>query len=550
MFANAYWAFGQFMLTQSTSAGTADFWGKAIFLWPFMIALVAHFTLVFTESELLKNKLIYVVLYFPAWLFALIDVSTNWISLAPSLKSWGYSYNVPINSVVSRIDGIWAGVLMLLTLFLFANYYQRIVDETRKQQTKFITIAFAIPIFVDLVTDSLFPIMGIDFPGFGAISASLTSFFVVYAMVKYELFGFRPEIAMENVFSTMLDSVVLVNLQGVIVKVNRALIEDSGYSENDMVGKTISEISQKARILNDSYTTQQIMAELLKRRDMKNYEIKFYSNLGQKRTGTMSCSMVHDSRGRDVGVAFVIHDTTEQKELEQKLIKSERLASIGELAAILGHDLRNPLMGIRGASYYLKTKYTEVLDSNDEAMFDSIDKSINYSDKIINDLIEYSCEINLDLETATPKSLVKNALALIGLPENVVIIDETKEEPNLQIDASKIIRGFINIIKNAFDAMPNGGKLTIKSEEVGGAIVFSFRDTGDGMTQETLDKLWTPLFTTKAKGMGFGLPICKRTVEAHTGKICAESSVKQGTTIRVELPLNLKASNGSDGRLM
>jgi two-component system sporulation sensor kinase C len=317
-----------------------------------------------------------------------------------------------------------------------------------------------------------------------------------------------------------------------------------------MIGKTIGETTQKIKILNNAYTTQQIMAELLKRRDMKNYEIKFYSKSGQKRTGTMSCSMVHDSRGRDVGVAFVIHDTTEQKELEQKLIKSERLASIGELAAILGHDLRNPLMGIRGATYYLKTKYTDVLDSNDEAMFASIDKSINYSDKIINDLMDYSSEINLDLETVTPKSLVKNALALMASPKNVVIIDETKEAPKFQVDARKISRGFMNIVKNSFDAMPDGGKLTIKSEEVGGAIVFSFRDTGDGMTQETLDKLWTPLFTTKAKGMGFGLPICKRTVEAHTGKVSAESSIKEGTTIRVELPLNLKASNGFDDPLL
>lgn len=550
MLANAYWAFSQFMLTQSTTAASAAFWGKAIFLWPFMIALVTHFTLAFTESDLLKNRLIYVVLYFPAWLFALVDVSTNWISLDPTLKSWGYSYNVPMNSVVSRMDGIWAGVIMLLALFLFANYYDRISDKTRKQQTKFITVAFGIPIFLDLVTDSLFPVMGINFPGLGAISASLTSFFVVYAMVKYELFGFRPEIAMENVFSTMLDSVILVNLQGIIVKVNRALVEDSGYNEKDMIGKTIGETTQKIKILNNAYTTQQIMAELLKRRDMKNYEIKFYSKSGQKRTGTMSCSMVHDSRGRDVGVAFVIHDTTEQKELEQKLIKSERLASIGELAAILGHDLRNPLMGIRGATYYLKTKYTDVLDSNDEAMFASIDKSINYSDKIINDLMDYSSEINLDLETVTPKSLVKNALALMASPKNVVIIDETKEAPKFQVDARKISRGFMNIVKNSFDAMPDGGKLTIKSEEVGGAIVFSFRDTGDGMTQETLDKLWTPLFTTKAKGMGFGLPICKRTVEAHTGKVSAESSIKEGTTIRVELPLNLKASNGFDDPLL
>jgi PAS domain S-box-containing protein len=549
MWTNAYWAFGQFMLTQSATAATAAFWGKAIFLWPFLIALVVHFTLAFTESDLLKNKLIYVVLYFPAWLFALIDVSTNWISLDPVLKSWGYSYNVPINSVVSRIDGVWAGVVMLLALFLFANYYNRIVDNTRKQQTKFVTIAFGIPILLDLVTDSLFPIMGIDFPGLGAISGSLTSFFVVYAMVKYELFGFRPEIAMENVFSTILDSVILVNLQGIIVKGNRAFVENSGYSEKDLVGKSISEITQKSRIFNNTYTTQQIMAELLKRRDIKNLDITFYSESGQKRTGTMSCSMVHDSRGKDVGVAFVLHDTTEQKEMEQKLIKSERLASIGELAGILGHDLRNPLMGIRGAAYYLKTKHANSLDSNDEEMFDSIDKSINYSDKIVNDLIDYSTEINLILEAISPKSLVNGTLALTALPKNIAVVDETTDLPQFQVDVEKIRRGFLNIIKNAFDAMPEGGELVISSQKIGEAVVFSFKDSGDGMTKETLDKLWMPLFTTKAKGMGFGLAICKRTVEAHGGKISAESAVKEGTTIKVELPLNLQQPQNNESSL-
>lgn len=98
----------------------------------------------------------------------------------------------------------------------------------------------------------------------------------------------------------------------------------------------------------------------------------------------------------------------------------------------------------------------------------------------------------------------------------------------------------MNIIVNAFEAMPNGGKLTVKSQEAAGMLVFSFTDTGDGMTQETLSKIWTPLFTTKAKGMGFGLAICKRIVEAHAGKITAQSKPKAGTTITIELPHTLR----------
>jgi signal transduction histidine kinase len=175
--------------------------------------------------------------------------------------------------------------------------------------------------------------------------------------------------------------------------------------------------------------------------------------------------------------------------MEQKLLKAERFASIGELAGILGHDLRNPLMGIRGATYYLKTKYADILDSTDEVMFDSINKSINYSDKIVSDLIDYASEINLDLQSVTPESLVKGVLALIEPPQNVFVVNKTVNLPTFQVDLDKMQRGFVNVVKNAFDAMPDGGELVISSQKIGEAVVFSFKDPGDGMTQETLSKV-------------------------------------------------------------
>jgi PAS domain S-box-containing protein len=546
MSANAYWAFCELMLTNSNSVETATLWSKALFLWPFLLAFMLHFALAFTENELLKNKLIYVVLYFPALLFSLIDLTTNWISATPTLKFWGYATSIPSDSVVTRLDGIWAAVLALLVLFLFFGYYNRVFDKTRKLQTKFVAVAFAVPIVLSLLTDSLFVASGVNFPGLGAISGSLFSFFVVYAMWRYELFGFRPEIAAENVFSTMVDSVILVNLQEVIVKVNRSLVETLGYSEDELLGKPLSKVLQEAGAVGKAKTIEQIIVDLREQRELRNQEITFQSKSCQIKCGILSCSMVTNSNGKDIGMAFLVHDITEEKEMEQKLIKAERLVSIGELAGILGHDLRNPLNAIRVAAYYLKTKYANMIDSKDESMFESIDKSINYSDKIVNDLIDYSSEINLDLKTATPKSLVKSTLALISPPQNVQVIDKTKEAPEFQVDAGKMSRGFVNIIKNAFDAMPNGGKLIIKSEKIDDDIVFSFKDTGDGMTQKTLGKLWTPLFTTKAKGMGFGLAICKRTVEAHDGKITAESALKKGTTIKVELPLNLKSKDSQE----
>ena len=361
-------------------------------------------------------------------------------------------------------------------------------------------------------------------------------------MIKYDLFSFRSEIAAENVFSTMPDSVVLVNLKGQIIKVNNSLVELTGYSEKEWLGQSITQMIQKTGTITIGNATEQIMQQLQKNRELRNYEIIFSTKTGERKTGMISCSIITDNNGRDVGAAFVLHDITRRKDMEQKLIRSERFASIGELASILGHDLRNPLSGIRNAAYYLKKKHSNHLDDKDLAMFESIDKSIDYSNKIVNDLLDYSCEIKLRLSKATPKMLVRDSLALLQPPENITIIDDTSDLPVFKVDVANINRAFMKILQNAFDAMSNGGELRIASEVEGEQILFKFQDNGHGMTDEMLTMLWTPMCTTKAKGMGFGLPICKRLVEAHGGKISVESSIGQGTIVFVELSLGLGAN--------
>lgn len=225
---------------------------------------------------------------------------------------------------------------------------------------------------------------------------------------------------------------------------------------------------------------------------------------------------------------------------QQQLVKAERLAAIGELAAMVGHDLRNPLQGIVNATYYLKKKNAHKMDDNGREMIKNIEQGIQRSNKIINDLLEYSKDMRIEITETNPKSLLESSLHQVEIPATVDIIDQTQAQPILKLDKEKIERAFINIINNAFDAMPNGGSLTIKSERRKGEILFHFTDTGIGMSKETLDKLWTPLFTTKAKGMGFGTAICKRIVEAHGGKITAKSATGQGSTFIVTLPIKPK----------
>jgi signal transduction histidine kinase len=215
----------------------------------------------------------------------------------------------------------------------------------------------------------------------------------------------------------------------------------------------------------------------------------------------------------------------------------ERVNTIGELAAMIGHDLRNPLTGISGAAYYLKKKYGTVIDERGREMLEVIEKDVNYSNKIVSDLLEYSGPIKLDLQETTAKSAVADALAHFDFPENIQIVDLTKSTPAIKIDTDKMKRVFINIIKNAIDAMIDGGKLTINSEKINGNVKITFADTGLGISEENLKKLFGPLFTTKAKGMGLGLAICKRIAEAHGGRVSVESVVNKGTTFTITVPI-------------
>ncbi len=230
-----------------------------------------------------------------------------------------------------------------------------------------------------------------------------------------------------------------------------------------------------------------------------------------------------------------------------QLQKSERFAAIGELATMVAHDLRNPLQAIENAAFFLKR--SPRTSDKEREILTRVEDAVKYSDKIVNDLLDYSREVRLERTRTNPSSLVRQTLTMVRVPGDVSIEDKTGVTPTIAVDVGKIERTFVNLVSNAVDAMPNGGTLRISSSESDHKVDFVFSDTGTGMTKEVLEKAFTPLFTTKAKGMGFGLSICKRIVEAHGGKIAVESAPGKGATFTVSIPVDLDATRGDRGRL-
>jgi len=248
--------------------------------------------------------------------------------------------------------------------------------------------------------------------------------------------------------------------------------------------------------------------------------------------------VIPDATGNPMQVVGYWTDVTEQKRMEEALLKSERLAAIGETASMVAHDLRNPLQGIIGATYNLRNA-SLTINERDE-MLELIEDGVEYSDAIVRDLLDYSSTIQLALTESSPRQITSSALRAVRVPNNIRLQDLAQVQPTIRVDPDRMKRVFVNLIENAVDAMPGGGTLTISSRESNGYVEVVFTDTGTGIPKDIMATLWKPLHTTKAKGVGLGLAICKRLVEAHGGEISVETKIGEGTTFTLRLPIERK----------
>ncbi len=253
----------------------------------------------------------------------------------------------------------------------------------------------------------------------------------------------------------------------------------------------------------------------------------FSFELAKRQTGPVASFLVLQKE-----LIQIKEDLTQTQE---KLLQTEKLAAIGKLSTILAHDLRNPLQSIKSGIFSLK-KTSEVKENSKILnLLNHMDEAVNYSEKIAKSLLEYSEPLHLDIRETSPQSVISKAISSINIPSNIQVINQTS--PSLiYLDAEKIIRASKKVIENAIDAMPYGGTLRINSNESTELITFNFQDNGAGIAKENVAQLWEPLHTTKAKGMGLGLAICKRIVEAHNGTVNLKSEIGKGTIVSFTLP--------------
>ncbi len=231
------------------------------------------------------------------------------------------------------------------------------------------------------------------------------------------------------------------------------------------------------------------------------------------------------------------------EERAKKLKDVERLATIGQTAGMVGHDIRNPLQAITSELFLAKSDISVLPNgeqkSNLNESIDSIEKNVFYINKIVADLQDFARPLIPKRETVNVGGSIKESLAMVAIPENIQIkLSNVESLPPLTADSTMLKRILTNLIQNAVQAMPNGGKVTVGAIRENRIVKIIVEDTGEGIPEEAKAKLFTPLFTTKSKGQGFGLAVVKRLVEAQDGEIFFESEQGRGTKFIVQFPFN------------
>jgi len=276
------------------------------------------------------------------------------------------------------------------------------------------------------------------------------------------------------------------------------------------------------------------------------------------------------AEGETIGVSVFVNDLTAHKNAEdalqrystrleqeveqrtqqlvtaqEKLVRQERLAVLGQLSGSIGHELRNPLGVISNAVYFLRMIQPDASAKVIEYL-EIINSETRRAEKIINDLLDFSRIKSIDREPVAVADTVEQMLQRYPPPDNITVrIRREAGLPMILVDPNHLIQVLGNLALNAYQAMPEGGELMIEAKQhtegIKRYIAIALKDSGGGIPPENLAKLFEPLFTTKAKGIGLGLPVCQKLLEANDGRIEVQSEPGKGSTFTIHLPVYRKA---------
>lgn len=337
---------------------------------------------------------------------------------------------------------------------------------------------------------------------------------------------------LESIINHTADAIGVFNHEGVLIQVNPAFETMYGWSREEVIGKTIPIIPPfKLEEIKE------ILASIGEGKVITGFETSRLKKDGSLIDISATYSPVRDSQDQIIGVSFTARDITEHNKTAELLRKSDRLSIIGQLAASVAHEIRNPLTALKGFLQLLAT------GEKDNPYYPIMLDEINRIEMITNEFLVLSKPQAKAYNLNRMEDILWRVITLAqiqGLMNQVEIKTAFESHlPAVKCNQNQIMQVFLNIIKNAIEAMPGGGTITIslKTHEPGYLLV-QVKDEGSGIPVDRIPNLGEPFYSTKEKGTGLGLLISYKIIEEHLGKIEISSEIGMGTTVNISLPVN------------
>lgn len=336
----------------------------------------------------------------------------------------------------------------------------------------------------------------------------------------------------EIIMESMVDGIITIDNDEKITDINTAAWSIMGLNK-DVIG-----MNYKSLFFKNVKVIDILLETLHSGKNFIGYELEFTRSDGVVVPISVSTSILHNNQN-SLGVVVVFKDLSEHKAFEDCVRRVDRLAAVGELAAGVAHEIRNPLSAISGSVQILVDELPK--ENSTRAFGDIVLKEVERLNSVIEDLLYFAKPSKHYVTCINPNELVENALYLLlpSLKKEIVVL-ETHFEPSIRsisVDTQLIKQVLINLLLNAIQALPKeGGKITVITEDVINGIEIIIKDNGKGIDQEHLPKIFDPFFTTKDTGTGLGLAVSNKIIEIHQGYIRAESIVGIGSTFIIYLP--------------
>lgn len=340
-----------------------------------------------------------------------------------------------------------------------------------------------------------------------------------------------------TIFNTISDGIIVVDNKGKVRSVNQGLCCILGLEENQIINKNLYNLLIEWDNNDQNKLLPGMVIESLETQKEFRQQEKVFVRNKEVLYIDVSTYMLRNKSKNLMGVLAVVHDFTQKKKLEQQLMHVEKLATAGQLAAELAHEIKNPICSIKGLIQIMGKKHC----LEDSKYYEVITSEIERISVLLQRFLALT-QNKPKLEETSINRVVEEIVPLVeSYAENKNIninVDMQKGMPSIYADKENIRQVIVNIVQNGIDALPRNGRMNISIwfDQINDFIKMEFKDNGSGIKPEYLDKIFEPFFTTKDNGSGLGLAISHKIIENHYGKLFAFNNLDGGATFVIELP--------------